>query len=116
MIDRLEWNGEIGMGSVSTLILMMQKIPILKWYTNGTVSGTDQFSRNLSYYVVYNSGHMVSLDQPAAGLDLFYKSIGVYNDIFKSSFKVNFKYLIYQEASDPQNHSDVYQTDIINFA
>ena len=38
---------------------------------------------------------MVSLDQPAAGLDLFYKSIGVYNDIFKSSFKVNLMYLIY---------------------
>ncbi len=36
-----------------------------------------------------NSGHIVSLNNPNAGLDLFYKSIGLHNDLFESNLKVN---------------------------
>jgi hypothetical protein len=31
---------------------------------------------------------MVPMDQPAAGLGMFYQSIGLLNDVVKSSFKV----------------------------
>ncbi|KAI9202266.1 Alpha/Beta hydrolase protein [Polychytrium aggregatum] len=58
MIERLEWNGEIGMGSAVEQ----------QWFIGDRAVGTYQSARNLTYFKVYNGSHMLPFDKPAEAL------------------------------------------------
>lgn len=47
------------------------------WYVNGTLAGTFQTGRNLTYVKIFNASHMAPLDQPEVSLTLLNQFIGV---------------------------------------
>ncbi|GAA5876309.1 hypothetical protein JCM3774_003719 [Rhodotorula dairenensis] len=67
MIDDLEWNGDKGFNESTTY----------DWFVNGKSAGRWTTARNLTYVSVYNSSHMVPMDQPAAAHDMLLRFLQV---------------------------------------
>ncbi|KAI9145406.1 Alpha/Beta hydrolase protein, partial [Paraphysoderma sedebokerense] len=67
MIENLEWNGAKGFGNVTSQAFSMNK-NLIAHVTS---------ARNLTYWLFYNSSHMVPIDQPAGSLAMLYRMIGV---------------------------------------
>ncbi|KAK4704188.1 hypothetical protein P7C70_g2025, partial [Phenoliferia sp. Uapishka_3] len=67
MIEKLEWNGEVGFGNVSTL----------DWTVNSVLSGKWTTARGLSYVDVFHASHMVPIDVPVAAHDMLLRFMGV---------------------------------------
>ncbi|TKA55376.1 hypothetical protein B0A53_02300 [Rhodotorula sp. CCFEE 5036] len=67
MIENLEWNGLKGFNDSETY----------DWFVNGKSAGRWTTARNLTYVSVYNSSHMVPMDQPAASHDMLLRFLQV---------------------------------------
>ncbi|GAA5980646.1 hypothetical protein JCM10908_001720 [Rhodotorula pacifica] len=67
MIENLEWNGLKGFNESETY----------DWFVNGESAGRWTTARNLTYVSVYNSSHMVPMDQPAASHDMLLRFLQV---------------------------------------
>ncbi|KAG9317776.1 alpha beta-hydrolase [Chiua virens] len=66
-IDAMAWNGEKGLGAVSTE----------PWTVDGIPAGTWVSTRNLTYVKVFNASHMVPYDVPEAAHDMILRFMGV---------------------------------------
>ncbi|BGP12710.1 hypothetical protein JCM10213_008848 [Rhodosporidiobolus nylandii] len=67
MIADLEWNGEKGFGDADPL----------QWSVDGREAGWWTTARNLTYVEVFNSSHMVPMDQPLAAHDMLLRFMQV---------------------------------------
>ncbi|KWU46624.1 alpha/beta-hydrolase, partial [Rhodotorula sp. JG-1b] len=67
MIENLEWNGSKGFNDSETY----------DWFVNDKSAGRWTTARNLTYVSVYNSSHMVPMDQPAASHDMLLRFLQV---------------------------------------
>ncbi|KAH9943181.1 alpha/beta-hydrolase [Epithele typhae] len=67
MIQALTWNGETGLGKVTTQ----------SWTVNNNPAGTWVNSRNLTYVKVFNASHMVGFDVPHVSHDMILRFMGV---------------------------------------
>ncbi|GAA5976758.1 hypothetical protein JCM11641_000861 [Rhodosporidiobolus odoratus] len=67
MVEKLEWNGATGFNDSGPL----------DWTVNGEFAGLWQTARNLTYVEVFNSSHMVPMDQPLAAHDMLLRFMQV---------------------------------------
>lgn len=67
MIEKLEWNGEVGFGGEQPQ----------DWTVDGVLSGQWTTARGLTYVNFYNSSHMVPIDAPAAAHDMILRFMQV---------------------------------------
>ncbi|KAL4456117.1 hypothetical protein ABPG74_014078 [Tetrahymena malaccensis] len=65
LLSVLNWSGQSQFNSA----------PTTEWAADGAVYGTVKTYKNLQYKLVYNSGHMVPQDQPAAALNLVTEAV-----------------------------------------
>ncbi|KDQ64208.1 hypothetical protein JAAARDRAFT_166238 [Jaapia argillacea MUCL 33604] len=67
MINRMEWSGGVGLGTVQTR----------SWSVNGMPAGTWVESRNLTYAKIFNASHMVGFDVPHVSHDMMLRFMGM---------------------------------------
>jgi serine carboxypeptidase-like clade 4 len=65
MINTMQWSGQQAFNSAQNVT----------WNYNGNAVGNSRTANGLTFVVVYNAGHMVPHDQPAAALDLLTRFI-----------------------------------------
>ncbi|KAH9948790.1 alpha/beta-hydrolase [Amylocystis lapponica] len=67
MMQAMTWNGETGLGTVSTQ----------SWTVDGTPAGTWVTSRNLTYVKLFNASHMAGFDVPHVTHDMILRFMGM---------------------------------------
>lgn len=84
LIKSLSWNGNTGFTvnqtnspSITHEFYFQSAATKKDWYLGNQLTGTYETERNLSYVLVFNSSHMVPVDQGKAVLNLFHRFIGV---------------------------------------